>query len=417
MLANYIKIAWKVLLRHPFYTFITLFGISLTLTVLMVLTSLLDHLIGEHYPESNRDRSLYLFNMTFTGTDPRSGISSSSGAASYIFMKRYVKTLKTPENVGVCSIEFGSVDIYNQGKRLKFTSKYTDEGFWEVTNFEFLQGKPFNKSNIDDRVIVVTDGFQAHFFGNNSQNIIGKTVNINTIGYRIIGVVRGSPLTRPFTFSDIYFPYTDPKSGASSEDMRGGYVAIIRAKDNSDIPLIKREFNHTISLIKRPIISGGTSYSIIDIEADTYLNAMLNPLFGSSDMKKPVFYSVIGLIMLMLMGLPIINLVNVNISRIIERSSEIGIRKSFGAPRRTLLWQFITENIFITFLGCTIALILTGIVLYLLNGSGLIANADLTINFNVFTVTVLICFAFGFLSGVLPALRMSKMKIVDALKG
>ena len=60
MLSNYIKIAWKVLLRHPFYTFITLFGITLTLTVLMVVTSFLDHLFGAHYPETKRSRSLYI---------------------------------------------------------------------------------------------------------------------------------------------------------------------------------------------------------------------------------------------------------------------------------------------------------------------------------------------------------------------
>ena len=60
MIINSIKIAWKVLLRHPFYTFITLFGITLTLTVLMVLTSFVDHLFGSHYPENKRERSLYI---------------------------------------------------------------------------------------------------------------------------------------------------------------------------------------------------------------------------------------------------------------------------------------------------------------------------------------------------------------------
>lgn len=60
MLKNYIKIAWKVLLRRPFYTFITLFGITFTLTILMVIASFVDHLIGNHYPEVYRDRSVYI---------------------------------------------------------------------------------------------------------------------------------------------------------------------------------------------------------------------------------------------------------------------------------------------------------------------------------------------------------------------
>ncbi|HEY0109319.1 MAG TPA: FtsX-like permease family protein [Fibrella sp.] len=131
---------------------------------------------------------------------------------------------------------------------------------------------------------------------------------------------------------------------------------------------------------------------------------------------KTIFYGVIGFIMLMLMGLPAINLVNINVSRILERASEIGIRKAFGAPVRTLLWQFIVENIFITFIGGAIALVLTLLIINLINNSGWIAHADLTINMSVFLVSVLVCLIFGLLSGVIPALRMSKLNIAEAMK-
>jgi putative ABC transport system permease protein len=80
------------------------------------------------------------------------------------------------------------------------------------------------------------------------------------------------------------------------------------------------------------------------------------------------------------------------------------------------MWQFIIENIFITFIGGGIALILTLVIIQLINSSGLIAYADLTINFNVFLVSLFVCLVFGLLSGVLPALRMSKLKIAEALK-
>jgi len=108
--------------------------------------------------------------------------------------------------------------------------------------------------------------------------------------------------------------------------------------------------------------------------------------------------------------------VNVNVSRIMERASEIGIRKAFGAPVRTLLWQFIVENIFITFIGGAIALVLTLIIINLINNSGWITYADLTINGTVFMISLLVCLIFGLLSGVLPALRMSKLNIAEALK-
>ena len=99
-----------------------------------------------------------------------------------------------------------------------------------------------------------------------------------------------------------------------------------------------------------------------------------------------------------------------------ERASEIGIRKAFGAPVKTLVWQFIVENIFITFLGGSIALLLTLITIHLINASGWIAFADLTINLTVFLISMVVCLIFGLLSGVLPALRMAKLSIADALK-
>jgi len=60
MLKNYFKIAIAVLKRRKFFTFISLFGISFTLTILIVLTAFVDNLTSANYPETNRDRSLYI---------------------------------------------------------------------------------------------------------------------------------------------------------------------------------------------------------------------------------------------------------------------------------------------------------------------------------------------------------------------
>ncbi len=58
MLKNYFKIAIAVLRRRKFFTFISLFGISFTLTILMVLTAFIDKVVGDNYPDKKRDRSL-----------------------------------------------------------------------------------------------------------------------------------------------------------------------------------------------------------------------------------------------------------------------------------------------------------------------------------------------------------------------
>lgn len=100
-----------------------------------------------------------------------------------------------------------------------------------------------------------------------------------------------------------------------------------------------------------------------------------------------------------------------------ERASEIGVRKAFGATSSNLTIQFLVENILLTLIGGGIGLILAYILVTILNNSGLIPNAQFQVNFTVFLAGLVFCLVFGLLSGVLPALRMSKMRIVNAIKG
>ena len=60
MLLNYLKIAIAVLKRRKFFTFISLFGISFTLTILLVLSAFITKVTGENYPDRKRERLLYI---------------------------------------------------------------------------------------------------------------------------------------------------------------------------------------------------------------------------------------------------------------------------------------------------------------------------------------------------------------------
>lgn len=403
-----------MLLRHPFYTFITLFGISLTLTVLMVLTSFLDHLIGAHYPETKRDRTLYVMQMVQRDS-ARTG--QSSGPMSFKFLTDYAKSLKTPERVTICTF-INSSNAYVGSQKIKLNTKFTDADFWRVMDFEFLDGKPYNEQTIasGDNVAVITDNFRKQYFDKADESVVGKSVEIENVNYKVIGVVKDSPATRPFSYADVFFPYTAPKSNYQSSGMRGGYVAMILAKNKSDMKGIQDEFQGRINRIPVPGIQDGYKYSEVEVKSETYAENFIGPLMRSGPGLRTIFFGIIGFVVFMLLGLPAINLVNINVSRIMERASEIGIRKAFGAPVKTLVWQFIVENIFITFIGGTIAIGLTLIIIHLINASGWIAYADLTINLNVFIISLLVCVIFGLLSGVLPALRMAKLSIADALK-
>ena len=149
--------------------------------------------------------------------------------------------------------------------------------------------------------------------------------------------------------------------------------------------------------------------------ADSYVGSFIRRSGGPGN-KLATLYFVIGIVTFVFMLLPTINLVNINITRIMERSSEIGVRKAFGASSGTLVIQFIVENLILTVLGGLLGLILAAVVIGIINNSGWIPNADLSLNPMVLTISLLMCLLFGLLSGVYPAWRMSRLQIVAALK-
>ncbi len=117
------------------------------------------------------------------------------------------------------------------------------------------------------------------------------------------------------------------------------------------------------------------------------------------------------------MALPTINLVNINLSRILERASEIGVRKAFGASSLALVGQFLVENILLTLVGGALGWILSAAVLRAINVSGFIPYAEFHLNLRILLYGVLTALFFGVMSGIYPAWRMSRLHPVQALTG
>lgn len=411
MLKNYFKIAIAVLKRRKFFTFISLFGISITLAILMVLTSFYDHLIGANYPDVKRDRCLYVNVLVQKNSKTN---STSMGPVSFHFLNTYVRTLKTPEKVAISSM-FSPTNTYVNNRKLLLRLKFANAEFWDVLEFDFKQGKPFNASHIakGEFVAVITQETQKQYFGN-EQDVVGKYIETDNVRYKVMGVVRDVPITRINSHADIYVPYTLPKSNYQNKGYGGSYTAIILAKSRSDIPRIKEEFAHMMTRVPIP---NPKEHDQVICHADFYLASFTRTLFRDNDSDgRGFFFIVVSIFIILFMLLPTINLVNLNISRIMERSSEIGVRKAFGASSGTLVIQFIVENILLTLLGGIIGICISLVIINLINTSGWLPYADLSMNMKVLSVSLILCLFFGFISGVYPAWRMSKLQVVDALK-
>ena len=129
------------------------------------------------------------------------------------------------------------------------------------------------------------------------------------------------------------------------------------------------------------------------------------------------FWAGLAVLTLLFMLLPTMNLVNLNVSRIMERASEIGVRKAFGATARALVGQFIVENVALTLVGGLLGFVLAYAVLAGLTSSGIVPYAQFQMNGRVFLCGMALAVVFGVISGTYPAWRMSRLHPVEALSG
>jgi putative ABC transport system permease protein len=412
MLTHYLRLAVKVLLRRPFFSFISLFGTALTLVVLLVVVSLLDHYYAPLPPEKQQDRTLGVYYAIMHGDHGR-----WSGDAGFKLFDRYARNLPGVERLSIYSTA-ETVHSYVGGRKVSLSMKRTDADFWKILEFTFLEGRPYATSDVEQAqfVAIVNRATREKIFGDSPT--LGRTLEVDDQRFRVIGVVENVSSARHVPFADVWVPYTTAKTDAYRDQMMGGFNAIAMARDPKLLPQIREEFN---SRLTRAELPDPKEYKAIIAPFETHFeNRARNSPFA--DWRSPDSqYWKLALPLLvcafLFMLLPTVNLVNINLSRILERSSEIGVRKAFGASSRTLVGQFVVENVLLTLVGGLIALILAALVLRGINASGVIQYATLGLNFRVFAWGLLIALLFGVMSGVYPAWRMSRLHPVDALRG
>jgi putative ABC transport system permease protein len=411
MLTHYLRMTLAVLKRRPFYTAISLFGISFTLMVLMVVTAMADHALAPMAPESRQARMLGVHSARMYGPD-----SAWSSNAGYMLFDKYARNLPGVEELTIFS-GFNTVSTYLGDQRVTSNLKRTDGAFWRVFDFTFLEGHPYTQADVDDArfVAVVTRATRGKLFG--GQPAVGKTFEADGQSFRVVGVVENVSDLRMVPYADVYVPTTTAKTDAYKRELMGGFSAVALARTVDDLPKIREEFNARVARIELPDKAYKTLVAPFETKYDSL--ARESPFADRSSPErqgsKLTWFLVIAA--LLFVTLPTVNLVNVNISRILERASEIGVRKAFGAPTRTLVAQFVVENVILTLIGGAVGLVLSALALRALNQSGFIAHSAFTINARVFACAVLLAIGFGLISGVYPAWRMARLRPVEALKG
>ena len=420
MLRHYLLLSFKVLLRRKFFTFISIVGISLTLLVLLVVTALLDHRLAPQAPETRRDLTLESTFAVMYGED-ESGRNQWCCEGGFTLYDRFARNLPGAVAMSIFSRESPALS-YVDGRKIESQMKRTDSEFWRILEFTFLEGRPYSEAEVAaaDLVAVINRSTRERFFGGSSA--VGHYLEADGRRFRVVGVVEDVSAIREIPFADLWVPYTTARTDAWRTGLMGGFNAMVLASNRDALPGIREEFNARLARIDRAQLPDPRNYDVIVAPFETKFNALARHFSMFADRYDPDpqggrVMAGFAAIALMFVLLPTVNLVNINVSRILERASEIGIRKAFGASSRTLVGQFIVENVVLTIAGGLVGLVLAALVLQALNRSGLIPYSHLTVNWRIFGYGLILAGVFGVISGVYPAWRMSRLHPADALAG
>lgn len=437
MLSSYIKLSLRVLTRNKFFTAISLFGISFTLAILMLIVSFLQSELGDAPPVSNRDRMVVMrhaqlnrmvidtiyqvdsamvngvmtYDSTFT-TNERSA-SSSNGPFNHEFLQEYFSDVTSAENY---TVHGGGLNFnaFINNTKLPMAVELTDANYWEVFDYDFTEGAPYGQQEAENGnlVAVLTEKFAEEYFGQ-KKGLIGEEVVIDGKSFAVVGIVK-TPSTTTLN-NDIYAPITSLIDQKLPNPIMGPFNCIQLASSPSEVKKLKADIDLVAASVPIP---SEIDYNKFRVRHGTYDEMFARMLYyeeEAADSYRILSIALISLIAFFIL-LPVLNLINLNVGKIFDRSAEIGVRKAMGAGSGQIMTQFVIENVILTIIGGIIGLALALFLIYTINDKGLMGNTTLVTNWSFFFYSFIVSLFFGILSGLLPAYRMARLDIVNALK-
>jgi len=416
MFLNYLKIAYRSLLKYKGYALINLVGLSLGLTAgVLIMMYVLDEVSFDKF-HTNKDR-LYRVNTSFT--TPESGNESANETNGWPIGKVLEKDFPEVEKVLYC--RGASFLLINQGdKRIRQNIHFASPEFFSMFSFPLLKGNAEKALN-EPYSIVISQEMERKYFPQG--DALNKTlIMADTLNMVVTGVMANIPANShiqadmlisfaTYQALDTQFSYED---GWGNINVRN-YI-LLKEGTNFNLFASKAKdiyMNRVGEMMKN---WGVSAHVLFEPMPDIYLTTKsgngMGPV-GSIDR----IYLVSGIAVFVIL-LACINFVNLATARSVYRAREVGLRKVVGSTRKGLIAQFLSESFVLTMISLFFALVLIGISLPYFN-QVIGKNYQLLslANISIVMGTVILVVIVSLLAGYYPALIMSALKPVEVLKG
>ncbi len=417
MLPHYFKITIRNIERSKVYSSLNILGLALGMAAFLFILEYTTYERGYDQFHPNFEN---IYRVTFE--DYRNGQLQRNSASTVPRIGPFIKE-NMPEAVKFTRAHpFPSLVIaYNNKMFRQNRVLMVDPEFLSIFNFPLIEGNPETALN-NVRTVILTESTAKKYFGNESA--LGKTISVDGIAnYEVTGVAKDIPDNSHIKF-DWLFSYETIKwwSEGEAEDSWNWnlFYTYILLESGTDIPAFEQRFDKIMYEHRSEIFKEYNFRYIFPLQAlgDIHLFSNLEWEIVPDEQGDVNAINFLTLVAFFILAVAWINYINLSTARSIERSKEVGIRKTLGAFRLQMIKQFIFESLILNIISLWLGIIFFIVEIKYFNW---LTNSKLGLNFlkdpmfwGLFTAV----FTFGaILSALYPALVLSSYKPIDILKG
>jgi ABC-type antimicrobial peptide transport system permease subunit len=405
MLKNYLKVAFRNLWKNKGFSFINITGLAIGMaSAILILLWIQSELSYDGF-HAKKGRIYEAWNRA-----EFSGKLHCWNTTPKVLASALQRDL--PEVEHAVRVNWTSSLLFSVGdKRLTVRGNMVDSVFLQVFTFPLLRGDARTALN-DNHAIVITESLAKSLFGR--EEAMGKIVKIdNKDNFTVTGILKDLPVDSRFDFSYL-LPWSYVRKRGEDDTNWG---------NNSTRTYVLLKPGVNLASVTAKVLHFKVKYDNSDKKWENFLYPMDRwRLYSKFDGKvesggRIEFVRLFGIIAGFILLIACINFMNLSTARSEKRAKEVGIRKVVGAPRSTLIGQFIGESILLSMMAGVIALV---IVLLSLPGFNQLTDKHLHIHFGSagFWLAGLGFVVFtGLLAGSYPAFFLSSFQPVKVLKG
>ena len=432
MIRIYLKQAWELLRQNRLFSTIYIIGTGLSIALTMIMAIIYYVRLAPVYPEERRATTLYMGYLKRMQTFEGGGWSWQTGGYSHQAVTEWFRPLADAEVVSASISTEGYVQRPGGREDQEVTVRLIDPEFFRLYSFRFKDGAVFTQDDFDGAMhrAVITDRLARMLFGTDT-GVTGRTFLLDYKTYTVCGVIEAASRLMERSYADVYAPYSIQdmymESNRNMWEM-GSLFVTIAARDRDGIGRIRRAINEHVRRFNTSNASENVTMEILN-GPGTHLESVLQSTAGSEG-SMPKALRQLFFVVLVLLLVPALNLSGLIASRMESRLSEMGIRKTFGAWRTTLLNMVLWENLLLTFIGGLVGLVVAWVCLFMgrgwvftildsyatrVAGDAAYVSGEMLFAPLVFVCALSLCLVLNLLSAFIPAWWSLRHPIVQSL--